>query len=437
MKYTVSLFLLLIFIISCGQDPIFFTISEETAPTKPRIEGSPSNMVVFEREYPEGSGIYIPLLCVASGWRLHWYNEISKPQNSAWNWEGLIPPPIPKPVTKKTRPGEPNEPIERIMALAATKDYLYVLVHVDYPRDYKHDNTYNKLMRIGKKSDDQWTPITVTPEYNELQTVFANPAENKLFAGSRRSNSNNFGILFLDENETALRVLHGETGLLTGIASDGTDYYMTTGFWHPQPKPKDDIFNSGIYKAVLTIDSIDVEKMIIGEDDDNSIGYLFSGIICLPNLDILAVRNTGSVHILQDDRFVELKRGDDTVRIGNTGRVAFAIWEGRYEETDVRILLASKATAAYDYGYIEFPLNTDGSLDLELGWQEPGKIRPSTVEKNTQYSTSIGKHPIKHLFQVPGEIDPDMILFASTQSSGLWSYKNRPNTGGWQWNAEE
>jgi hypothetical protein len=65
-----------------------------------------------------------------------------------------------------------------------------------------------------------------------------------------------------------------------------------------------------------------------------------------------------------------------------------------------------------------------------------GSISPDiTVDGNTdRYTATIGKHPINHLFQTPNNIDPRMTFFASTQTAGLWSYRDR--TGGWQWNAE-
>jgi hypothetical protein len=64
MKYrNLTVILLGLLTITCTQDPIFSIIATETKPTKPRIEGAPTNMVVFNWEET-------PIMFVASG-RLH------------------------------------------------------------------------------------------------------------------------------------------------------------------------------------------------------------------------------------------------------------------------------------------------------------------------------------------------------------------------------
>ena len=61
----------------------------------------------------------------------------------------------------------------------------------------------------------------------------------------------------------------------------------------------------------------------------------------------------------------------------------------------------------------------------------------SASNDGSRYRTSLGRLPVGHLFQAPLALDADMTFFASTQSSGLWSYRNREEGGGWQWNAED
>jgi hypothetical protein len=116
---------------------------------------------------------------------------------------------------------------------------------------------------------------------------------------------------------------------------------------------------------------------------------------------------------------------------------ALALWEGGAGQkaliVGIQGGLFNTSTLSYTHGYIEFRLKTDGSLDTSSPRLDPGNL--SSVDDNSRYRATIGKHPINHLFQAPKELDDGMRFFASTQTAGLWSYKYR-NDGGLQWNAE-
>jgi hypothetical protein len=93
------------------------------------------------------------------------------------------------------------------------------------------------------------------------------------------------------------------------------------------------------------------------------------------------------------------------------------------------------SSSSYTHGYVEFDLNPNGSFNTSSPRRDSNRLE--TVDNSDRYTTSLGKHPINHLFQTPVNIDENRTFFASTQTAGLWSYRDRPDNGGWQWNAEE
>jgi hypothetical protein len=130
-----------------------------------------------------------------------------------------------------------------------------------------------------------------------------------------------------------------------------------------------------------------------------------------------------------------------------TGRYstgALALWEN-YLDPNEKLLIAgiqgglsSTFTSSYTHGYVEFELRPeDGSLNINALRHDPGKLKSIIVDLDQdRYTATIGKQPINSLFQAPQGVDSDMTFFASTQTAGLWSYRNRVANGGWQWNAE-
>ena len=112
---------------------------------------------------------------------------------------------------------------------------------------------------------------------------------------------------------------------------------------------------------------------------------------------------------------------------------ALAVWE----KDGNRLLLAGRqnmigttVTSGYTYGYMEIEINENGGITGSL--VEPGNNNISTVENgdNGRYRSTIGRFPVNHIFQAS-----DGTLFASTQTNGVYSYRDRPD--GWSWNAEE
>jgi len=177
----------LLLLFSCNQDAIFFKISQETAPIKPLIPGSPTNMVEFKN-----------IMYVASGNTLHWYSH------GAWDGgAGRIP-----------------QPRGWISGLAATSDNLYALRFFLGPEIqlFRFDGVWQEVNRQAG-------------EYTILQTIYADPTlgSTRLFAGARINSptEERYGILYLDDSNT-LQLLKDNIGLLYGAASDSTTHYLST-----------------------------------------------------------------------------------------------------------------------------------------------------------------------------------------------------------------
>jgi hypothetical protein len=448
---------------SCSQDPIFFQVSTETIPEKPRIPGAPTRIVVFNREYPDpdnGGMKTVPIMYVASG-RLHWYAKIKKesdaetPETETPEWVSkwdLDEYPIPQPKGK-------------IIDLAVTEDYLYAL-------SIPSSGVATTLWRIGH-SENEWTEIlTEEKTYTLIQAIYTDEETGKLFAGARNNKGPDFGILYLVDTTLELLPVKDDTGktvnteMLSGAASLGDYYYLSTR-------------GKGVYKVAKTAIlagpvETDVAHLTDLEypDDDKKINRTFMGMIKFKVNDkdaiIVVERNGGAFFEVQSGGFQRIKynkiNADDKDEFVSTGRFAtgaLAVWNEVNYEKDVGFtegtgimliagiqggLYTTTTSTSYTHGYTEFVLKqdtdgfdqaTDGWLFLNSNTRRNNNNSPDlTVGHNKDlYSATIGKHPINHMYQVPKEIDDNMIFFASTQTGGLWSYRERSD--GVQWNAEK
>lgn len=361
------------FIFSCGQDPIFFTISTEPIPIKPRIPGGPTGMVVTNN-----------IMYVASG-SLHWY------AGGSWNSGSNYTP----------------QPGGRVLGLAATTKYLYALC-----LSGTGNNTV--LRRIETTTKTAWEGVSISGGYPLIQTIYADPSTNMLFAGAMSATSGSLGILSISDNDTSLTLLESDTELLSGAVYSSPNYYLCTrgkGVYiangsPPPPLSATQLTGSQgrLFMGMIKLD--DTAKTIIAVERKG--GTLFkvesTGLTPVGATDKFA---TGALTLWQDDA---------------TGTKKMLI-AGRQED------LTTTATTSFSHGYVEFDYETDGTIG--------GRREPSvSIHGNTdRYNATIGKHPINHMYQAISAIDSNMTLFASTQSAGLWSYRDRAD-GGWQWNAE-
>jgi hypothetical protein len=420
----IIIFFGLAFIFSCRQDPIFFTISTETVPKKPRIEGSPTNIAVFKRNG-------VPVMYVASG-SLHWYARMDGGSADVSGWD------LPE-------YGIP-QPGGNIIGLAATDSHLYALC-------LSGSGVDTVLRRIGH-DEEVWKDVQIgEANYTSIQVIYADTG--MLFAGA--SSGLDFGILYLKDDAAsvqALQLLEGNTGMLSGAASRNHVHYLSTRGKGVYKVAEDDI--SSVTQLAELVPKTDEDGNASLEEVEGN--RLFMGMIQLAvNGPIIVVeRNGGAFFEVKESGFRLLRYSNgDAVVTGRFATGALALWlevtfddDGTPQQGDKKMLIAgiqgglfNTTTSSYTHGYVEIELDSDFTLNDE-GWLVFNSVRrdisPSiTVHGNTdRYTAGIGKRPINHLFQAPTDIDTIMTFFASTQTAGLWSYRDRAN-GGWQWNAED
>jgi hypothetical protein len=395
--------------VSCSQDPIFYKISQETKPLEPRIKGAPTNMTVFEFEWvnPDNSTKTIPMLFVASG-RLHWYAR--RPTDNALGWDsGAF--------------GIP-QPGGNVFGLAATGTDLYVLC-------FTGSSVSSAVVKKLGQNDKDWKKIDVDSSdpaagYRNYQTIYADSG--RVFIGSRSGSTDkgSYAILYLDDTGK-LKSLKTEIEVLKGVAWDGANHFLATE-------------GSGIFMVSEASFSgspqnDDVKALTAVTGTSNSV---FSGIININSANIVATDSSGNLYSVSDAGFANLR--DYTSY--STG--ALALWRDPNDtraDPAPKLLLAGRqgsktmtTSSGYTNGYLEIEIN-NGVIDSTSAVHEPGRGSNTSASNNERYSSSLGKHPVNFIFQAPKSIDNKMTLFASTQTQGLWSYRERD--GEPQWNAEE
>ncbi len=177
--------------VSCDQSPIFDSISKETEPKDPKVQGSPGKIVEF------GSNAY-----VANG------SIFRYPIAGSGSWE---------------KAGNPDSGVF-VLDLASTgTEILYALTA---------EGTSSTTTKIWKSTDaSAWTDITATltaalAGYSNFDSIYV--ANEILFIGAHKSTTE-YAILAYD-GSTATVVLSGLAagGHLVGAVRDGTDYYAAT-----------------------------------------------------------------------------------------------------------------------------------------------------------------------------------------------------------------
>jgi len=388
-------FLALTFILcSCNRDPVFFNISEEVKLLDPQIKGVPTNFVIYDGR-----------MYVASGNNLFVY----KKGTDQMYWD------------KEAQPGG------NILQIAATGSYLYALCSTD-----QNNNGKTVIKRFDKDNSSWHKTDGIIENLSKVHNIFA--AGDKLFitatASTSTSNNISYTILYIDNSGTVNELIttdtdRNDTGELNGAAFDEESYFLST---------KD----RGVYK----IDDMSEGALLIKykDTDGNDVNVNFSGIINLQDEvnTILLIARNGDVYTVKDI----ITKVENVSMEGNfraTG--ALAIWKENDQPSCNRLLLAGRqdslrySDSGYTYGYLELELDING-IKSDKNFIEPGREPLSTVRQgeNGHYKNTIGKYPVNYLLQVPSYIDSEMILFASTQKNGVWSYRDR--NGIFQWNAE-
>jgi hypothetical protein len=380
--------------------------------------------VVFERDYPdpddpENNTIRVPVLYAASG-RLYWYGKASDSGKPRWNLEEYRIP----------------QPGGKIIALAVTNERLYALC--------LRGTSLNATLRyIGQGKDDEWQPVkSGESEYTLIQSIYADSATGRLFAGARRSNRDDYALLYVDDDDT-LKRLKPNTSMLSGVVWRGGSYYLSTSGSGIFQVEESDLGNPAVNWPEKQL-----QDGAAVDDESKRNNRIFKSIIKLEDDMIIAVeRNGGILYEVDAGVFLPIYHYDED---GNedrrfaTGRYAMGaitLWEDPIHGRKKLVVgiqggLYATTTLSYTNGYVEFDLTyPGGSFDKSATRRDANRLE--TVDDPDRYTTSLGKHPINHLFQAPDFIDGERTFFASTQTAGLWSYRDRSDNGGWQWNAEE
>lgn len=454
---------------SCNQDAIFHIISQEVKPRKARVPGTPTNMVVFSRDYTSGGSTSpVPAVYVAASNKLHWYadphNANAKYPDDWWDNDNVGSVPQPDSSGK-----------ESIRGLAATTSHLYALCQAT-------DGTVS-LKRIDEKQTSGWQTVPIDPsdteakKYPSLQKIAV--SGNRIFVGATASTSaiiedNKIpcAIFFLNDTtptSPVLKTLKSDVYMLNDAAYDGVgEHYLSTCDLYGTmvdnklEKPEGCIYRISDSSFAPLPSESDLVKLSNADTSSTAIANpQFKGIISLENGDtltpstILAMDRSGTLYRVNTANFSDLgkKLTENPSSEKFTG--AFAVWRDKdtgWDPNDPSVkpkpkwLLVGRGstststTAGYNNGYREFKLwKDDGNFNDTGLFSDPGTQAGSTVDNNALFITTLGVYYVNHLFQVPKTIDPKMVLFAATEKNGLYSYRERTEGTAkkWQWNAEE
>jgi hypothetical protein len=186
------------------------------------------------------------------------------------------------------------QPGGKVIGLAATSGHLYALCIIG-------SGVTTVLRRIGL-GENGWTDIG-NPEsgYSLIQTIYATTGTT-LFAGAMNNSGSDYGILYLDTNTAALKLIASNTEMLSGAASryetsasDTVHYLCTRG--------------KGVYKISENDLLAKNDALQIGDAENPDIkDRLFMGMIQLnTNGPIIVIeRNEGTFFEVQADGFRRL-----------------------------------------------------------------------------------------------------------------------------------
>ena len=286
----------------------------------------------------------------------------------------------------------PSTPGGDILQLAATNSKMYALYNVSGNITLKETNNGNDWVIISAPAN--------------IQTIYAE--NNQLFIGAGTVDS--FSILKLDGS----KLTDTQDKLLNGVAYDGSSTYYLSA------KSLSTESGGGIYSSNLTTTN----------PISSTEGIPFMGIINLGSTHgnkIAAISRNGVLYEVTSSGVSQKAElaGDRKLATG-----ALAVWNNQ-------LLLAGRQDAMinsvnYLHGYQELELDS-GGIKSGAAFSDPGLNPVSSVNygDNGTYKSIMEKNPVIFLYQVA---DND-ILFASTQTKGVWSYRLR--SGKWQWNAEQ
>jgi hypothetical protein len=389
----------------CAQDSIFYNISNEIVPKDPAIAGSPTKIIKADGE-----------IFVASGSIYRYAND-----SVVWSWQPLESP-------------NPGAFVSDISVVDTT---LYALTGAG-------SNT-----EVWKRSDGvNWDPAPISNNtgYPSIQAIFGTAGitgDNKLFVAAGRPTSGNaekvYDYAILYEDAGAFHILKEDTEKLSGAGKLGSTYYLGT-------------LGKGIFSVPdgsLNDPNSVIPEAIVSTSGSNGIIAGLIQVVEKPSGDpleydlIIAVSRDGRLftgnNVSESNIF-------EPYYIGTTFTGALALADATYRRTDgngdpideVMLLIGIRGGNIYTYGYRErlFDLDNgrlpaDDPASAHDNYKAPGSSAPSTVRNNPKYNTTLGKYPVKSIIAFTEPDSGTKLLFASTHSEGLFSYRNE------EWNAEE
>jgi len=317
-------------------------------------------------------------LYTASGKGLWEYNH----GNGKWTWE-------------KT-----NSPGGWIRSIAASGDYLYVVSenngNVSLKRNYMAASVWESLIGSG-----------------DIQSVFS--ADDNIFYSVR--NGDTYSIYHFNTPSTPIAGLSAVSEL-RGVVSDGTTpgshYFICT--------------RNGIYHALISAPN--AATLVDGSNDKN-----FVGIISLDNK-IAAVTRDFNLHNVSVSGIGVAVANIDGTRYKATGALA------EWSNTDgVKLLLVGRedtetsTNTGHTFGYVEIQFDTGQANHPFEGfsYKNPGSgdADKTTVDSAETFASTIGVNSVNHIFQFDQNV-----LFASTQTNGVWECYRR-NNGQREWNTAQ
>ncbi|MDR2595693.1 MAG: hypothetical protein LBC76_00075 [Treponema sp.] len=284
-----------------------------------------------------------------------------------------------------------------IRQLAATSTFMYLLCG---------ESGRNVLRKSS--NGNSWANVHV-PDDILVQSVYA--ANNQLFIGT--GNYSSYSIYEYDGNNFTF-LINSKNMLLNGVAYDSN--------------------NSVFYLIAKDIDAEtgNIFKYTAGSlPEQIPSSNPFMGIISLGNSIVAISRNGILCNIGPNISPGPRLNGDGSSDKLATG--ALEIWTD--PNTSRKLLLAGRQdkmnySVNYLQGYQELELE-NGKIKAGAAFRDPGLHSLSTVDNNASYKTNMEKNPVNYLYQDSS----DHILFASTQTNGVWSYRLRGDR--WLWNAEQ
>ena len=241
--------------------------------------------------------------------------------------------------------------------------------------------------------------------YANCSTIYG--AGSALFVGAGNSGNDDWAILYDDNNTLkSVKTNMGADKILRGAALAGSTYYLA-------------VSGIGIYHGASAASAV---NLVSGTADAK---YQLNGLIAVGGK-FTAVGKGG--HLLIGDSAGTTEH-DYSTDYKFTGALAAYSAPGA---TVPDLLLAGieKGSTGLIFGYREIALTSGALPSAKPDLREPGTATPSTLRDTPKYAASMGKQPVQHLFQFQPPAAAARILFGSTVTNGLWSYRND------EWNAE-